>query len=171
MTVQHCALVVFHALLLVDYVTTHSPVVLVLFFFFNDTATTEIYTLSLHDALPIWDPGDRPLRRGGVAGVPRHGGRGRTASRGWEGAVAHRHRAHRRTRADGRSPRPARGPRDRGTPGRVADGRADCAPVELCDPRDDPRRPQPQVLRRRHGRGRARARAALTGPEIGRAHV
>src|SRR5438132_9673306 len=27
---------------------------LLLFFFFNDTATTEIYTLSLHDALPIW---------------------------------------------------------------------------------------------------------------------
>src|SRR5256885_14009507 len=27
--------------------------VLVYFFFFNDTATTEIYTLSLHDALPI----------------------------------------------------------------------------------------------------------------------
>src|SRR2546429_1281549 len=26
----------------------------VLFFFFNDTATTEIYTLSLHDALPIF---------------------------------------------------------------------------------------------------------------------
>src|SRR2546425_11723967 len=25
------------------------------FFFFNDTATTEIYTLSLHDALPIWN--------------------------------------------------------------------------------------------------------------------
>src|SRR3712207_7134675 len=25
-----------------------------LYFFFNDTATTEIYTLSLHDALPIW---------------------------------------------------------------------------------------------------------------------
>src|SRR2546430_16051280 len=25
-----------------------------LIFFFNDTATTEIYTLSLHDALPIW---------------------------------------------------------------------------------------------------------------------
>src|SRR5689334_25306550 len=31
-----------------------SPFILVfLFFFFNDTATTEIYTLSLHDALPI----------------------------------------------------------------------------------------------------------------------
>src|SRR2546429_9874831 len=28
-----------------------------IFFFFNDTATTEIYTLSLHDALPIlWVP-------------------------------------------------------------------------------------------------------------------
>src|SRR2546429_8265534 len=26
------------------------------FFFFNDTATTEIYTLSLHDALPIYMP-------------------------------------------------------------------------------------------------------------------
>src|SRR5258708_18642929 len=31
------------------------------FFFFNDTATTEIYTLSLHDALPIWR---RAARRG-----------------------------------------------------------------------------------------------------------
>src|SRR5256885_3894026 len=30
----------------------HNPTTL-LFFFFNDTATTEIYTLSLHDALPI----------------------------------------------------------------------------------------------------------------------
>src|SRR3712207_386389 len=28
-------------------------------FFFNDTATTEIYTLSLHDALPIFRVGDR----------------------------------------------------------------------------------------------------------------
>src|SRR5256886_7255542 len=28
---------------------------LIAFFFFNDTATTEIYTLSLHDALPICD--------------------------------------------------------------------------------------------------------------------
>src|SRR5712664_4893043 len=39
------------------------------FFFFNDTATTEIYTLSLHDALPISTPGcwpstaRRPRRR------------------------------------------------------------------------------------------------------------
>src|ERR1035438_8234787 len=36
------------------------------FFFFNDTATTEIYTLSLHDALPIW-------RSRWRAGLPRPG--------------------------------------------------------------------------------------------------
>src|SRR2546422_10542101 len=30
-----------------------SPFFISFFFFFNDTATTEIYTLSLHDALPI----------------------------------------------------------------------------------------------------------------------
>src|SRR5438874_13381419 len=34
-----------------DYYTHHS---LDFFFFFNDTPTTEIYTLSLHDALPIY---------------------------------------------------------------------------------------------------------------------
>src|ERR1041385_9570387 len=31
-----------------------------IFFFFNDTATTEIYTLSLHDALPIWESAAMP---------------------------------------------------------------------------------------------------------------
>src|SRR3712207_9492889 len=31
-------------------------------FFFNDTATTEIYTLSLHDALPIWGLGRAEAR-------------------------------------------------------------------------------------------------------------
>src|SRR2546426_2197973 len=34
------------------------------FFFFNDTATTEIYTLSLHDALPISDKDEKPRPRG-----------------------------------------------------------------------------------------------------------
>src|SRR6266536_4838727 len=34
------------------------------FFFCNDTATTEIYTLSLHDALPISRRGGRGLGRG-----------------------------------------------------------------------------------------------------------
>src|SRR2546428_9541357 len=33
------------------------------FFFFNDTATTEIYTLSLHDALPIFPATARQARR------------------------------------------------------------------------------------------------------------
>src|SRR2546430_17316239 len=38
---------------LIDFVLIirYSPTLI--FFFFNDTATTEIYTLSLHDALPI----------------------------------------------------------------------------------------------------------------------
>src|SRR5258708_14339983 len=36
----------------------------VFFFFFNDTATTEIYTLSLHDALPIFQVRVRRRRVG-----------------------------------------------------------------------------------------------------------
>src|SRR3712207_9051393 len=39
-------------------------------FFVNDTATTEIYTLSLHDALPISAAAPRPLRRLPRAGRP-----------------------------------------------------------------------------------------------------
>src|SRR2546426_4404978 len=39
------------------------------FFFFNDTATTEIYTLSLHDALPI-SSSARALRTRTRAGIP-----------------------------------------------------------------------------------------------------
>src|SRR3712207_9005432 len=47
------------------------------FFFFNDTATTEIYTLSLHDALPIFGPAARPdLVAGRAAGRHLHGGGG-----------------------------------------------------------------------------------------------
>src|SRR5438874_7470107 len=38
-----------------QYVVSPSLLPHSLFFFFNDTATTEIYTLSLHDALPISD--------------------------------------------------------------------------------------------------------------------
>src|SRR6266498_5021432 len=38
------------------------PPSLLFFFFFNDTATTEIYTLSLHDALPSSDVVCRPSR-------------------------------------------------------------------------------------------------------------
>src|SRR2546427_4804029 len=36
---------------------------LFIFFFFNDTATTEIYTLSLHDALPISQPTPHCIQR------------------------------------------------------------------------------------------------------------
>src|SRR3989442_4453516 len=36
-----------------DVLRTLRLLVILFFFFFNDTATTEIYTLSLHDALPI----------------------------------------------------------------------------------------------------------------------
>src|SRR5258708_39185888 len=60
----------------------------VLFFFFNDTATTEIYTLSLHDALPISRVGPacgvdivnhsaRTYRRLAPAHVPPNGSDGR----------------------------------------------------------------------------------------------
>src|SRR5215216_2994380 len=52
------------------------------FFFFNDTATTEIYTLSLHDALPIrdcevdrpppWPPSALRDRRREAPPLPRH---------------------------------------------------------------------------------------------------
>src|SRR2546425_654498 len=47
--------------------------VVTIIFFFNDTATTEIYSLSLHDALPIYSlsalPSTLPVTQGGVAGV------------------------------------------------------------------------------------------------------
>src|SRR6266496_5629657 len=45
--------------------------VFVPFFFFNDTATTEIYTLSLHDALPTWArPRSLPTRPGKASTSP-----------------------------------------------------------------------------------------------------
>src|SRR5260221_5172899 len=49
------------------------------FFFFNDTATTEIYTLSLHDALPICAARapQRAPRGGGARRAPRPRGPGR----------------------------------------------------------------------------------------------
>src|SRR5688572_31022860 len=58
---------------------TMSTAIVLLFFFFNDTATTEIYTLSLHDALPI-SSGDDDV----ACGRRPPGGRGdvRVACRG-----------------------------------------------------------------------------------------
>src|SRR3712207_8078003 len=61
-------------------------ILLYVVFFFNDTATTEIYTLSLHDALPIYpqvrrggEPAQRTLQhhRDGGRGAPHSGGRPR----------------------------------------------------------------------------------------------
>src|SRR2546422_6941725 len=64
-------------------------------FFFNDTATTEIYTLSLHDALPIshggWVPG---VRDGGRHAAPGHRGHAAPARARGEGHRRH-HRSHR----------------------------------------------------------------------------
>src|SRR2546430_10378219 len=51
---------------------------IVVFFFFNDTATTEIYTLSLHDALPIYH---RPPGAGSRYGGPPPGGSRRASCR------------------------------------------------------------------------------------------
>src|SRR5256885_11904036 len=53
---------------MIQPLTTH----LLLFFFFNDTATTEIYTLSLHDALPICPVHHRPGRWPGAPAVRLH---------------------------------------------------------------------------------------------------
>src|SRR2546425_4201904 len=62
-----------------------STLFVLFFFFFNDTATTEIYTLSLHDALPICRDVDTHVARGHVSlALGRHGGahqRGRGAQR------------------------------------------------------------------------------------------
>src|SRR5256885_10602236 len=57
------------------------------FFFFNDTATTEIYTLSLHDALPILGVEDVRL----VAGLEHRGERGGDLARVLEDARSEEH--------------------------------------------------------------------------------
>src|SRR5438309_8232905 len=56
MLVLFCVLLCFHIIMFVFF-----------FFFFNDTATTEIYTLSLHDALPILKSIDQGE---GYTGIP-----------------------------------------------------------------------------------------------------
>src|SRR5215204_2744901 len=52
-----------------------------LFFFFNDTATTEIYTLSLHDALPIARADGRPVAEVDGADAPVRGPGDRKSTR------------------------------------------------------------------------------------------
>src|SRR6266516_1391668 len=61
-------------------------------FFFNDTATTEIYTLSLHDALPISVAGRVPKRDAGKLAAPGRGHAARRVGRNdWQAGVHHRH--------------------------------------------------------------------------------
>src|SRR6266498_6079496 len=68
-------------------ITTFSLIMfLFLFFFFNDAATSEIYTLSLHDALPIF----RPARAEAVSSALR-GRPGRRAHRRGELARSEEH--------------------------------------------------------------------------------
>src|SRR3989441_7852093 len=107
-----------------------------LFFFFNDTATTEIYTLSLHDALPIYAarsperlPDLAPRRIGGRAHLSRDAvPEGRAALRPGSARRADGHRPRRgvaeadvrrpapRARAADHSPRPEARERDAGPP-------------------------------------------------------
>src|SRR2546425_13252616 len=55
--IHHCTIICSHSF---SFFTLHPTSLFFFFFFFNDTATTEIYTLSLHDALPIWIYFDGP---------------------------------------------------------------------------------------------------------------
>src|SRR3712207_7604453 len=70
-------------------------------FFFNDTATTEIYTLSLHDALPIWGS-----RYGSFLPCRRYTRRARNRSQvrwGRTGSIGGRMRRRKRSRLRPRS--------------------------------------------------------------------
>src|SRR5256885_15252292 len=102
------------------------------FFFFNDTATTEIYTLSLHDALPIL-----PWRH--AAGHLGAGGRG--------AGVLRQPHLHAAPHPGGQGARPGRGlPAARGTKSPCAHpgpGGVPPAEQELQDPPRPPRPPTP----------------------------
>src|SRR5438034_9665101 len=128
-------------------------------FFFNDTATTEIYTLSLHDALPICAPGARAARR-----QDRARASGRPDGRGG---------AERRGRlADGRGWDGRREGRERGEP-------ALYAPRAQVERDRRAGRPGPRAVRARRAhvrghpaaRGRRRDRHRARGPTRGRPRV
>src|SRR6185437_2436255 len=94
-----------------------------LFFFFNDTATTEIYTLSLHDALPISSISGGPCGRHALGRERRRPGDAHARRRsGVRDPLLRRANGHRRLRV--RVDR-----RDR-LPGEPADRRRDQLPVE-----------------------------------------
>src|SRR3990170_9050901 len=102
-----------------------------LFFFFNDTATTEIYTLSLHDALPISLPpsggggggGDRCAQRavgGGADGHRRHQTRAERRRRGTDPLLRGQARPLQDPESRGVHRRPAAQRRGQGTEARAA---------------------------------------------------
>src|SRR2546429_8951475 len=112
------------------------------FFFFNDTATTEIYTLSLHDALPISRLRLRRERRSdSTAAAPAHRGRRRAARR----ARASPGDARERLR-QGEPPLVQRPAHDRAREPRV--GRAS----QIVEPRDAPRDNHVETERRNGAR-------------------
>src|SRR4051812_29960424 len=94
------------------------------FFFFTDTATTEIYTLSLHDALPISRGrrrrrparGDRVVRRPAAAHPRRRAPRRRARGAAHRVAAAHSVAGRRRDRTRA-TPAPDPGGRGMGTAG------------------------------------------------------
>src|SRR5262245_66536407 len=64
LSVSHIACVPYSCSCVVRRLSLSVSVRFSFFFFFNDTSTTEIYTLSLHDALPIFPPpSTRPFWR------------------------------------------------------------------------------------------------------------
>src|SRR3989441_4240328 len=116
----------------------------IFFFFFNDTATTEIYTLSLHDALPILRDagGHRRDRSTGqsardiaAAGAREATRRERARSRG--GAVRDRRLSQGR-RSAGQDARPAARPEHQSPPGPRGAGRSARAPRRRAPPRHVP---------------------------------
>src|SRR5256885_12314977 len=99
------------------------------FFFFNDTATTEIYTLSLHDALPIL-----PWRH--AAGHLGAGGRG--------AGVLRQPHLHAAPHPGGQRARPRPGPpAARGTKSPCGPPRRGGRPAAGHELMDPPRRPRP----------------------------
>src|SRR6266705_1891267 len=70
-------IVALNKILVIHYTTPSVIFNRFLFFFFNDTATTEIYTLSLHDALPIFGRAGAAPRRAAPGGLRVPDDRGR----------------------------------------------------------------------------------------------
>src|SRR2546429_3272092 len=149
------------------------------FFFFNDTATTEIYTLSLHDALPITRPSGVARRARSARRSRRSRPHGRTARPGV------------RTAGPSRSPRPTRdASQERARPGnrRARQGKkGDALRRRRQSPKKDPRRTPTSSQLQLPGLGdevlaeavvlllahdaEARRLVQASSREIGRAHV